>query len=69
MTHPPDRDTVLRLLGGEDDIGGEAVIDSRSANERIAALPPGTSLEVSGVRDGKPYRSTITISRRPPPRG
>ncbi|MGE3565168.1 MAG: S1C family serine protease [Gammaproteobacteria bacterium] len=46
-------------------IDGHGIGDSREALERIAALKPGTSVPVSGVRDGRRYEVTVTAARRP----
>ena len=46
-------------------VDGEEVENSRDALNRIAAKPPGTSITVGGVRDGKKFRLQVTVAERP----
>jgi serine protease DegS/serine protease DegQ len=53
------RDVLLK-------IGGEDILDPSDLRRREASFKPGTAIEVSGLRSGAPFTSTITPSQRPP---
>jgi serine protease DegS/serine protease DegQ len=41
------------------------VIDPADLRNREAELKPGTTVEVSGLRDGAPFRTDVVLARRP----
>ncbi|HEX7111539.1 MAG TPA: PDZ domain-containing protein, partial [Mizugakiibacter sp.] len=51
-------DVLLRL--GEHDI-----LDPSDLRNREAALKPGTSVTLSGLRDGTPFRAALVLAQRP----
>lgn len=53
------RDVLLK-------IGGEDILDPSDLRRREASFKPGTAIEVSGLRSGAPFTSTITPTQRPP---
>ncbi|HET6432122.1 S1C family serine protease [Dyella sp.] len=52
-------DILLRI--GHDDIA-----DPSDLRKREAALKPGSTVDVSGLRNGVPFRLSVTIAQRPP---
>ncbi|MGE5626350.1 MAG: S1C family serine protease [Bacillota bacterium] len=46
-------------------IDGDEVENSRDALNRIAAKPPGTSIELAGVRNGRNFNVKVTVAERP----
>jgi len=52
-------DILLRI--GKDDI-----VDAADLRRREAALPPGSKVEVSGLRNGTPFHAEVTLAQRPP---
>ncbi len=48
-----------------DSIDGADVVNSRDALNRIAAKPPGTSILVGGVHNGKGFKVKVTVAERP----
>jgi S1-C subfamily serine protease len=48
-------------------IAGEAIGDSRSAIDLIAAQKPGTRVRIAGIRQRAPYTVEVSVSRRPVP--
>ncbi|HEU5398653.1 MAG TPA: trypsin-like peptidase domain-containing protein [Gammaproteobacteria bacterium] len=46
-------------------IDGARVENSRDALNRIAAKPPGTTVTVDGIHNGKNFRVRITVAERP----
>jgi serine protease DegQ len=55
--HP--HDVLLRI--GSDDIR-----DPADLRRREAALEPGSTVEVSGLRNGSPFRADVVLAQRPP---
>ena len=53
------RDILLR-------IGNDDILDPADLRRREAALKPGSTVEVSGLRDGSPFHSEVTLAQRPP---
>ena len=53
------RDILLRI--GSDDIR-----DPADLRRREAAIKPGTTVELSGLRNGSPFHTTATLTERPP---
>ncbi|OOG42659.1 trypsin-like peptidase domain-containing protein [Rhodanobacter sp. C05] len=53
------RDILLR-------IGNDDILDPADLRRREAALKPGSTVEVSGLRDGNPFHSEVTLAQRPP---
>lgn len=53
------RDVLLK-------IGGEDILDPSDLRRREASFKPGAAIEVSGLRNGAAFTSTITPSQRPP---
>jgi len=53
------RDVLLK-------IGGEDILDPSDLRRREASFKPGATIEVSGLRSGAAFTSTITPSQRPP---
>ncbi|MEW9624228.1 S1C family serine protease [Rhodanobacter geophilus] len=53
------RDILLRI--GSDDIR-----DPSDLRRREAAIRPGTTVELSGLRNGSPFHVTATLTERPP---
>ena len=52
-------DILLRI--GKDDI-----VDPADLRRREAALQPGAKVEVSGLRNGAPFHTEVTLAQRPP---
>jgi serine protease DegS/serine protease DegQ len=52
-------DILLRI--GDDDI-----LDPSDLRRHEAALKPGSTVEVSGLRNGVPFHTEVTLARRPP---
>lgn len=52
-------DVLLRI--GDDDIR-----DPADLRRREAALKPGNTVEVSGLRNGSPFRANVVLAQRPP---
>ena len=48
-----------------DTIDGADVVNSRDALNRIAAKPPGTSILVGGIHNGKDFKVKVTVAERP----
>lgn len=46
-------------------IDGDEVENSRDALNRIAAKPPGTAIQLAGVRNGKDFKLKVTVAERP----
>jgi len=46
-------------------IDGDQVENSRDALNRIAAKPPGTAIELAGIRNGKNFNVKVTVAERP----
>lgn len=46
-------------------IDGKAILDARETMADIAQIPPGTTLPVTIVRDGKTREVTLTVGERP----
>ena len=53
------RDILLR-------IGNDDILDPADLRRREAALKPGSTVEVSGLRDGNQFHSEVTLAQRPP---
>ena len=53
------RDILLRI--GKDDIR-----DPADLRRRESAIKPGTTVEISGLRNGSPFHTTATLTERPP---
>ncbi|HEX8778565.1 MAG TPA: trypsin-like peptidase domain-containing protein [Rhodanobacter sp.] len=53
------RDILLRI--GNDDIR-----DPADLRRREAAIKPGTTVEISGLRNGSPFHTNATLTERPP---
>ncbi|MGH8159429.1 MAG: S1C family serine protease [Rhodanobacter sp.] len=53
------RDILLQI--GDDDI-----LDPADLRRREAALKPGSTVQVSGLRDGVPFHLEVTLAQRPP---
>jgi len=53
------RDVILK-------IGGEDILDPSDLRRHEAAFKPGVAIEVSGLRNGAAFSSTITPTQRPP---
>jgi serine protease DegS/serine protease DegQ len=53
------RDVLLK-------IGGEDILDPSDLRRREAAFKPGTAIDISGLRSGAPFTSSITPTQRPP---
>ncbi len=49
-------------------INGEEVVNARAAMSDIAQSGPDVELKIEGVRDGRPFRTTVITGRRPEPR-
>ncbi len=47
-------------------IDGGQVSNSNDALNRIAAKPPGTAIQVGGIRNGKRFSLKVTVAERPP---
>lgn len=48
-------------------LGDDLIGDSRAAIKHITASKPGSRIALHAVRDGAPYVTMVTVSRRPPP--
>ncbi len=46
----------------------EQILDQHDLRTREASLAPGTSVAIGGLRGGLPFRTTLTLVERPPPR-
>ncbi|HLW74622.1 MAG TPA: trypsin-like peptidase domain-containing protein [Gammaproteobacteria bacterium] len=59
--------SVVGLAPGDviKSIDGDAVENSRDALNRIAAKPPGTAIQLAGVRNGKNFNVKVTVAERP----
>jgi serine protease DegS/serine protease DegQ len=53
------RDVLLK-------IGAEDILDPSDLRRHEASLKPGAAIEISGLRNGAAFTSTITPSQRPP---
>lgn len=47
-------------------IGDDNILDPADLRRREAALKPGSTVEVSGLRDGVPFHLEVTLAQRPP---
>jgi len=47
-------------------IGSDDILDPADLRRHEAALKPGSTVEVSGLRNGAPFHSKVTLARRPP---
>ncbi|NUR23790.1 trypsin-like peptidase domain-containing protein [Frateuria sp.] len=47
-------------------IGTDDILDPADLRRREAALKPGSKVEVSGLRNGVPFHTEVTLARRPP---
>ena len=50
-------------------VGKQPVIDPADLRNREAEMKPGTTVEVSGLRDGTPFHTDVVLARRPEIRG
>ncbi len=66
LNHGPAAQAGVRPGDVLTDIGGLPMFDSHSAIERIAAYKPGSRITLAGIRDGAPFSTMVTVSRRPP---
>ena len=46
-------------------LGKQPVIDPADLRNREAEMKPGTTVEVSGLRDGTPFHTDVVLARRP----
>lgn len=53
-------DILLRIAGND-------IADPADLRRREAALKPGSSVKVSGLRNGVPFHVEVTVAQRPPP--
>lgn len=49
-------------------LDGQEILDQHELRTREASMAPGTRVEISGLRGGVPFRATLTLGERPPPR-
>ncbi|HEV7779555.1 MAG TPA: trypsin-like peptidase domain-containing protein [Luteibacter sp.] len=47
-------------------IAGQDILDPTDLRRREAAVKPGTTVEVSGLRAGAPFHAKVTLAQRPP---
>jgi serine protease DegQ len=47
-------------------IGSDDILDPADLRRHEAALKPGSTVEVTGLRDGSPFRVEVTLVQRPP---
>lgn len=47
-------------------IGTDDILDPADLRRHEAALKPGTKVAVSGLRDGAPFHTEVTLAQRPP---
>ncbi|MCX7513722.1 S1C family serine protease [Frateuria hangzhouensis] len=47
-------------------IGTDAILDPADLRRHEAALKPGSKVDVSGLRNGVPFHTEVTLARRPP---
>ena len=47
-------------------IGTDDILDPADLRRHEAALKPGTKVAVSGLRNGAPFRTEVTLAQRPP---
>jgi serine protease DegQ len=47
-------------------IGDKDIVDPSSLRHREIAMKPGTKVKVSGLRAGRPFSTTLTLTQRPP---
>lgn len=47
-------------------IGNDDILDPADLRRREAALKPGSKVEVTGLRNGSPFRVEVTLVQRPP---
>ena len=47
-------------------IGADDILDPADLRRHEAALKPGSKVEVSGLRNGVPFHTEVTLARRPP---
>ncbi|MCW8807690.1 MAG: trypsin-like peptidase domain-containing protein [Rhodanobacter sp.] len=47
-------------------IGSDDILDPADLRRHEAALKPGTKVEVTGLRNGSPFRVEVTLVQRPP---
>ena len=50
------------------EINGQAVADSRAVMNLVAEMAPGSTVEVTVLRDGKELKLNTSVGERPPPR-
>ena len=64
---PQSPASVVGLAPGDviKSIDGDEVENSRDALNRIAAKPPGTAIQLAGVRNGKNFNVKVTVAERP----
>ena len=48
-------------------IGNDNIRDPSDLRRREAAIKPGTTVEISGLRNGSPFHVMATLAERPPP--
>src|SRR6185437_10777505 len=46
-------------------LGKQPVIDPADLRNREAEMKPGSTVEVSGLRDGTPFHADVVLARRP----
>ena len=47
-------------------IGSDDILDPADLRRHEAALKPGSTVDVSGLRNGVPFHTQVTLARRPP---
>jgi serine protease DegS/serine protease DegQ len=47
-------------------IGKAGIVDPADLRHREAALKPGTTVTLSGLRAGVPFHAEVTLAQRPP---
>ncbi len=47
-------------------IAGQDILDPTDLRRREAAVKPGTTVDVSGLRAGAPFHANVTLAQRPP---
>jgi S1-C subfamily serine protease len=47
-------------------IGSNDILDPADLRRRETAIKPGSTVEVSGLRNGSPFHLEVTLAQRPP---